>query len=66
MEAAIDVYTGHHEPVGSVGHQAPDLDTPMLRNLVKNPDVILMMVLQVILNWPIARETTVHPVKKKD
>ena len=55
VETAIDVCTGHDESVGGVGHQAPYLDAAMFRNLVKNPDVILMVILKVILNWPIAR-----------
>ena len=64
MQLAVDVAAGHHEPVRGVGHQVRDFDAAMLRNLVKNP-VIMMVILEVILDRPVARETTVHPEKVK-
>ena len=64
VEVTVDVWAAHHEPVGGVAHQARDLDTAMLGDSVKK--LVSAVILQVLLDWAIARETAVHPCVKRN
>ena len=59
VEVAVDVWAAHHEPVGGVAHQARDLDAAMLGDSLKN--LVSAVILRVLLDRAIARETAVHP-----